>query len=339
MLKTYNELKQLKEISEEEFILIDRLQKIETVINTYGEDNFYMAFSGGKDSTVLSALVDLAVPGNNIPRVYSDTGIELNMVRDYVYDKAKKDERINIIKPHVPIKPMLEKDGYPFKSKNHARIVDRYNRIGMADSVKSYLGNGSWGIMQQCPSSLRYQFTEEFKSRLKVSDMCCLNMKEQPLMSWSKENNKPYAIIGVMRSEGGRRASAKCMKLTRGKLEAFQPMSILSKEWEEWFIKEYKIDICPIYLPPYNFKRTGCKGCPFAIGKNLRNELDTLEKFFPNERKQCELIWGPVYDEYRRLNYRLKADKKNKKKKAEVIYGDFRQMTIFDYIPEKQLIS
>ena len=35
-------------------------------------------------------------------------------------------------------------------------------------------------------------------------------------------------------------------------------------------------------------------------------ELDTLEKYFPNERKQCEIIWKPVYDEYRRIGYRLK---------------------------------
>ena len=35
-----------------------------------------------------------------------------------------------------------------------------------------------------------------------------------------------------------------------------------------------------------------------------------LEKFFPSERKQCEMIWKPVYDEYRRINYRLKGEKK-----------------------------
>ena len=70
------------------------------------------------------------------------------------------------------------------------------------------------------------------------------------------------------------------------------------------FLSEYNIDICDIYKPPYNFVRTGCKGCPFAL--NLQEELDTLEKYFPNERKQCEIIWKPVYDEYRRIGYRLK---------------------------------
>lgn len=67
-----------------ETILFDRLQKIKQIINKYGEDNFYIAFSGGKDSTVLSALIDLALPENKIPRVYANTGIELNMIRDFV---------------------------------------------------------------------------------------------------------------------------------------------------------------------------------------------------------------------------------------------------------------
>ena len=88
------------------------------------------------------------------------------------------------------------------------------------------------------------------------------------------------------------------------KLKKFQPLAPVTKEWENWFIVEYDIEICDIYKPPYNFDRTGCKGCPFAL--HLQHELDVLEEFFPNERKQCEMIWMPVYDEYRRIGYRLK---------------------------------
>lgn len=71
-------------MTDNEFLLEDRLQKIRSVINKYGEENFYISFSGGKDSTVLSALIDMACPENKIPRVYANTGIELNMIRDFV---------------------------------------------------------------------------------------------------------------------------------------------------------------------------------------------------------------------------------------------------------------
>ena len=71
-----------------EFLLQDRLQKIQQIVRKYGEENFYISFSGGKDSTVLSALVDMALPDNKIPRVYANTGIELNMIRDFVFKKT-----------------------------------------------------------------------------------------------------------------------------------------------------------------------------------------------------------------------------------------------------------
>lgn len=67
-----------------EFLLEDRLQKIRQIITKYGQDNFYMSFSGGKDSTVLSALVDMAIPNNTIPRVYANTGIEYKLILEFV---------------------------------------------------------------------------------------------------------------------------------------------------------------------------------------------------------------------------------------------------------------
>lgn len=294
-------------MTENEFILQDRIAKIQSVINEYGEEKFSISFSGGKDSCVLSKLVDISVPGNTIPRIYADTGIELKMVRDHVIEMSKGDPRVFMIKPTVPIKQMLEQEGYPFKSKRHARTVALYQKGGLEKhkSVRAYLGmeaDRDWAPMNKCPKILRYQFTGE--CNLPISDKCCVNLKEKPLDKWKKEHGRPYSIIGVMRDEGGRRVNAGCMSFNRGKLTAFQPLVAVTKEWEDWFIEEYHVKIPALYYPPYNFERTGCKGCPFAM--HLQNELDTLEKFFPAERKQCEAIWKPVYDEYRRLGYRLK---------------------------------
>ena len=312
-------------------MLLDRLQKIESVVNNYGEDKFAISFSGGKDSTVLSALIDLALPGNKIPRVHVNTGIELNMIRDFVLDLQKADDRIKIIKPQVPIKPMLERDGYPFKSKTHAHHVERYNRIGICPSIEHYLGeSGDWGTKQRCPKKLKYQFTPDFSDRLRISDLCCVNMKENPLGKWGIEHNRPIAITGVMRDEGGRREKAVCLAFENDKLEKFQPMSVVTKKWEEWFIKEFKINICPIYLPPYNFERTGCKGCPF--NRHVQKELDTLDKYFPNEKKQCELIWAPVYKEYRKLGYRLRKPLKITFSEDETKSYDARQLDLSEFM-------
>lgn len=291
-------------MTENEFLLADRIQKIQQIIGQYGEENFYISFSGGKDSTVLSALVDMAIPNNNIPRVYANTGIELNMIRDFVFEMAKADKRVVVIKPSVPIKQMLEKEGYPFKSKVHSHVVNLYQIGSKNKMVLGYLGKRpqTWHS-DTCPKVLRYQFTSE--NALRISDACCVQMKENPLMKWANENNKQIAIIGVMREEGGRRTKSNCMVFSGQRVIKFQPLVPITKDWEEWLIEEKGIQICDIYKPPYNFKRTGCKGCPFA--KDIQHELEILEEFFPEERKQCEIIWKPVYDEYRRLGYRLKT--------------------------------
>lgn len=252
---------------------------------------------------MLHHLVDMAVPNNQIPRVYADTGIELNIIKKFVKDLQKSDDRIVMIKPSVPIKKMLEEEGYPFKSKDFSQkaMIFRNNDYDISRRVglqKYVAGHG----MYKCPNILRYIFEGDIG--LKISDHCCINLKEKPLHNWQIDNDKPYCITGLMREEGGRRQGVKCLAFKKNGRMNFQPLVAITKEWEDWFIREYDIKICDIYYEPYNFDRTGCKGCPFAY--KLQEQLDTLEKYFPNERKQCEIIWKPVYDEYRRIGYRLK---------------------------------
>lgn len=189
-------------MTDNEFLLQDRIQKIQQIISQYGEENFYLSFSGGKDSTVLSWLLDKALPDNKIPRVFADTGIELNMIHDFVLDMAKHDNRVVIIKPTVPIKQMLEAEGYPFKSKEHSHYLAVYKRMGEKSlTYKRYLYPSKERERYKCPDCLRYQFTDEFT--LKVSDKCCTRLKKDPIHKWQKENQKPYGIVGIMPTEGG----------------------------------------------------------------------------------------------------------------------------------------
>mgnify|MGYP002521532331 CR=1 FL=1 len=328
-----------------ELLLFDRLNVIKDTINKYGEQNFYIAYSGGKDSTVLHHLIDMALPDNTIPRVYANTGIEYIAMVKHVHKQMEADNRIVEIRPQTNIKKVLEGNGYPFKSKRFSQAVEMYQRyhelcdeyLGAIERNKELLNDYEYvhnlpkgvrfvvqeyyGVREKaeekrtyitdersCPVRLRYLFTS--KTNVKISDECCNNMKEKPLRKWQKDNKKPYAIMGIMRDEGGRRSFAKCTVFSKGKLKSFSPLAVITKEWEEWFIKTYNIELCELYKEPYNFKRTGCKGCPFAVG--LQDELEVLQKYFPNERKQCEYIWKPVYGEYRRLDYRLTNDEQLK---------------------------
>lgn len=171
--------------------------------------------------------------------------------------------------------------------------------------------------MLTIPKTLKYQMQPDFN--IKLSDMCCLKMKKEPIHKWEKENNRFVAITGMRKEEGGNRKNISGCILTdkKGNITKFHPLLVVSDNWEEEFIKNEKIALCKLYLPPFNFKRTGCKFCPFAI--DLQEQVSIARKYIPNELKQAELIWKPVFDEYRRLNYRLKR---------------YEELNIFDYMEE-----
>ena len=168
------------------------------------------------------------------------------------------------------------------------------------------------------PECLRYQFTKEFKEKgIKLSDKCCYKLKNENALKYERESNRHIAITGIRSEEGGMRAFNGCTIFEEDRLKKFHPLKVVDEEWEEDFIEHNNIKLADLYYPPYSFKRTGCKGCPFAL--DLQNQLDIMRELLPNEYKQCEILWKPVYDEYRRIGYRLsnKIDK---------------QMTIFDFM-------
>lgn len=322
-----------------ELLLFDRLNIIKDTIKKYGEDNFYLSFSGGKDSTVLHYLIDMALPNNKIPRVFINTGIEYEAIVNFVKDLADHDKRFIILKPATPIIPTLQKFGYPFKSKQHSHNLELYQNhnqkkfddikakiekqpdllndyefvhnlpAGTKTLVKYFYGvrereRELFTTIMTSPKCLKYQFSEQFK--IKVSANCCLKMKKEPIHKWEKENGRTIALTGMRAEEGGTRQIIKGCVITdaKGKIKKFHPLLKVDDEFENWIIKEKDIKLCELYYSPFNFKRTGCVGCPFSL--TLQEQLDTLEMYLPKERAKAELIWKPVYQEYRRIGYRLK---------------------------------
>lgn len=284
-----------------ETLLFDRLEIIKTVNQKYDlEHNAYLSFSGGKDSTILHYLIDMALPNNRIPRVFINTGIEYNDIVDFVKEMASKDNRFIILAPTQNIKQILEKYGYPFKSKEHSLKIGEYQKGSRSPILLKYKNSKKFA----CPKCLAYQFSEDFK--IKLSDKCCLKLKKEPVKKWAKENNRSVTLTGMRKDEGGQRTNIKGCILTdkKGQIIKFHPLLVVDDIWENEFIKRNNIELCNLYYPPLNFKRTGCKGCPFSL--DLQDQLEIMERYMPNERNQCEIIWKPVYDEYRKLNYRLK---------------------------------
>lgn len=288
--------------SEFSFLLSDRVQKIQQICIEYDLlQKGYITFSGGKDSTVLSALVDTALPNNSIPRVYANTGIDFRAVSNFVRYKAEKDRRIFILNSGVNLKTMFQEVGYPFKSKFHSHILDMYSRQGKSGCVLKY-AEPERNTPHSCPQKLQYQFNEPL--RFKVSEKCCYKLKKEPFKNYEKKTGRTIGLTGTRRAEKGLREQLNCLAFEKGKLRLFHPLAPLTDDWLEMFIQKFEIELCELYYSPFNFKRTGCVGCPYNI--HLQEELDLLEKLLPEERKRSEYLWKPVYTEYRRIGYRLR---------------------------------
>lgn len=259
---------------EYEFVLEDRKAKIQSINKQYDlEHNAYISFSGGKDSVVLSRLVDIALPNNKIPRVYFNTGIEYKMMLDFVKSLASKDDRFIIINSGVNIRKMLNENGYPFKSKQHshnlaiyqnqANIIDCDNNdiirqqgeekikiieeYGQKQEIKyidyhipltlvRYLGVEETTTKFRCPTKLRYQFTKKFN--LKCSDLCCYKMKKEVAHKYQNESGRTIALTGMRKEEGGQRASIGCIVTDKdNNLVKFHPLLVVNEEWENQLIE------------------------------------------------------------------------------------------------------
>ena len=296
-------------MTENEFLLQDRIAKIRSINEQHNIlDNSYISLSGGKDSTVLSYLMDEALPGNKIPRVFLNTGIEFKLIYIYIRKMQESDSRIEIVNVGKNIKETLSNVGYPFKSKEHSQKLYEYKSGLRGKAILKYFRISDGGY-NSCPEKLMYQMNDDFK--LNISHRCCLEFKKKPAKEWAKKNNKTILITGMRKDEGGTRSTVSCTSFNSdNQLTRFHPLFVVNDDFENWFIESRKIKLCDLYYPPYNLTRTGCKGCPFTPW--LEKDLYMMGQLLPEERKQCEIIWKPVYDEYRRIGYRLSKCDENK---------------------------
>ena len=287
-----------------ELTLFDRVEMTKKLVEKAGgQSKVCVSFSGGKDSSVLSALLDLALPGNSIPRVFSDTGMEFQSVRRSVEEKAREDRRIIIVRPGKPIVKTLEEVGFPMKSKLHAHFLRVFQKNGYSLSVRKYMGiEEGYSPRFRCPRKLLGQF-EPGAVPFKVSEHCCREFKKKPMLEAEKVLGRPVAITGERKEEGGARSAHGGCFVSSKDYTKLSPLYPCSEEFVDWMVAKFRIPLPDVYGAPYNMRRTGCKGCPFAL--RLQDELDIMERYLPNDFKMANAIFGRVYEEYRKRDYRL----------------------------------
>lgn len=313
----------------------------------------YVSFSGGKDSTVLLALIKLCeevytIPPNAIPAVFSNTGIELGITYDFVkWVRENYYSNVQIISPVKPFPWVLENKGKPMKSKMKSKALRQYHYGNRTDRLLLLLlgqtGTGRFLSMHKMADRDMHMLHEDFP--IKASNECCDWMKKKPFEKYAKDNGMLGAMQGIRESEGGARASSINTRLrTGGKLCTWLKNGIIQKapiiDWTdddvEEFIKQYNVPLSDAYTK-YGFKRTGCMACPYA--REVDKDLEYLFYHEPN-RYKASMHW--LKDVYIAQDVRLPFDEAYERERERVWrlrYEPMRQEMLRKYRPNSRLLK
>lgn len=237
------------------------------------DGDVYCSFSGGKDSTVLRHIVmDM---GLKMPFVFSNTGLEMPEIVEFVRQQASKDENVVQVRPKVTFDKVWKEHGLPVGSKRVAKMIrvlqegDNGKNSNMHNLYNTgYNSKGQYAKSWKLPEKWRV-FIDEAAPR--VSDRCCDFLKKEPLDTYAQRTGR-YGISAIMADEGGAREMRTQCNVYDGKRPNSAPM-LFWTEADVWkYIRTRQVDICSVYferavdgvIVPAE-KRTGCMFCGFGV--------------------------------------------------------------------------
>lgn len=286
-------LYQMQSLPLEQKIVVSK-QRIKQWLEAW-EDQCVVSFSGGCDSTVLLDLVRSVNP--DIKAVFVNTGLEYPQIVRFV----KTISNVDIIRPKMTYKQVIEKYGYPFPSKHIAECVSEIKHT-KSDSFKKLRltgirPNGEYSPKSKLSKKWKYLIDAPFD----VSAKCCDVIKKQPLNKYNNENNtKPF--VGVMAEESSNRT----ISYVRYSCNAFnekhpqsRPLMFWSKQDVIQYIKLNNLTYCNcVYgdiveldngkLGFSKIDRTGCVFCMFGVQFDQEpNRFQIMQKENPQMYRYC----------------------------------------------------
>lgn len=275
-----DELRRLQALPLEEKVAIAK-DAIRKYVEHFGEDNIYISFSGGKDSTVLLHICREIYP--SLVGLYSDTGLEFPEIREFV----ETFENITIVTPKLHHREMLQKCGYPVISKEQAEWIYRIRGGTNSTAIKKAF----YGINPD-GSPTRFKLSEQWKYLLNapfnIGAGCCKEMKLKPIAEYVKKTGRK-AIVGTTAAESSLRMQ-KWLESGFYSLDAKKPQCTPLSIWTDDDIWEYihtrNLPYCKIYDMGYD--RTGCVFCMFGVHLEKEpNRFQKLQRTHPELWRYC----------------------------------------------------
>lgn len=261
---------------------------------------------GGLDSITL--LVFLRSIGLDIPAV------SVSALEDKSIQKVHKELGVIRIAPGKSKKEILQEYGFPVISKKIAgRIELLQNPTEKNKTVRHAIITGECGEQGHFAKNSRMKLPNKWLelfagyenenegvayqiAPFKVSNKCCLYMKEQPCDHWAKEHNSA-PFLGLMASEGGQREESfvehGCNYFGKTVIRSAPFAPFLRQDLLQLAL-DLKVPVPEIYgeirrksdgkLYTTKAQRTGCNMCGFGIHLEKRpHRFDRLRERNPKE--------------------------------------------------------
>lgn len=250
----------------------------------------YVAFSGGKDSTVLLHLVRSIYP--DVVAVFSDTGLEYPEIREFVATVSN----VVWVKPTKSFKQVIEQYGYPLIGKSQAMSIRKCRTQNLSVAYRNKLMHGDEkGKAGMISDKWKKLLTAPFK----VSEQCCDHLKKKPIRKYEKISGF-VGFTAEMAFESRLREkeyiSTGCNAFN-SKHPKSKPMAFWLDEDVWQYLSDHNVGYSSIY--DKGEKRTGCIFC--AFGAHLEeepNRFQRLSVLHPNLHSYCmdNLGMGEVLD-------------------------------------------
>lgn len=315
----------------------------------------YISYSGGKDSTVLLALVKLCeevytIPENVIPAVFVNTGIEMGITVEFVrWVKQNYYPNVIEIRPDVSFDWVLKKYGKPIRSKLRSEFLGRWQsgsrtRSVYMNFVEGETNSGKHASRTKLADKDAHMLSDEFPVR--ASSKCCAILKKKPFKKYTEQYGTKGYAYGIREGEGGARTlntralapkkgDRVCTSISGGIIKKAAIIDWNDEDIEE-FIARYNVPLSRAYTE-FGFHRTGCMACPFAmdVDKNLLYLHD-----HELNRYKAAMHW--LKDVYIAQNVILPFDREYEREREKMwreVYEPMRQEMLRKYRPNSKLIK